>query len=232
METPRDPREMICTSIKAKTLEEMASKTVGAESNIIELRLDTLKPSIKSNMGLKQLRDLVLAARQNGRRIILTYRGQGDSATGRLRLLNLMVKAEPDYIDLDIHSDPIGEVTSWVEGTGIMIIGSHHDYNQTPSLPDLTAVVDKARGVGASIIKVVTTARRIDDNLVNLRLTSMMPSKIISFSMGPLGTPSRILAPFFGAPFTYASYTRGEETAPGQIEAGEVIRIWRMMRLV
>jgi 3-dehydroquinate dehydratase-1 len=35
--------------------------------------------------------------------------------------------------------------------------------------------------------------------------------------MGDLGRISRIVAPFMGAEFTYASLSEGEATAPGQI---------------
>jgi 3-dehydroquinate dehydratase/shikimate dehydrogenase len=47
--------------------------------------------------------------------------------------------------------------------------------------------------------------------------------------MGKPGVWSRVLAPFYGADFTYASLERGLETAPGQPSISELRRIYEMI---
>jgi 3-dehydroquinate dehydratase type I len=72
---------------------------------------------------------------------------------------------------------------------------------------------------GAAVCKIVTTAKKIEDNLTVLDFISAMPSrvKLVCFCMGENGKVSRLLSPMFGAFFTFASLERGNETASGQI---------------
>lgn len=43
------------------------------------------------------------------------------------------------------------------------------------------------------------------------------PGRLVAIGMGELGKISRIVAPFMGAEFTYASLNDEQATAPGQI---------------
>jgi len=84
------------------------------------------------------------------------------------------------------------------------------------------------------VAKIITTAHNPDDTLTILRFLqsntrSNMP--LVSFAMGREGTWSRILSPFYGANFTYASCGRGEETAPGQLTVTELRRIYDILDL-
>ena len=45
--------------------------------------------------------------------------------------------------------------------------------------------------------------------------------------MGDIGTPSRILGPKFGAPFTYATFHHERALAPGQLSYQQMIEIYR-----
>jgi 3-dehydroquinate dehydratase len=50
--------------------------------------------------------------------------------------------------------------------------------------------------------------------------------------MGPLGKPSRLLAPLFGGFFTIASLERGGETAPGQMTIQELQNAYKALGAV
>jgi 3-dehydroquinate dehydratase/shikimate dehydrogenase len=45
--------------------------------------------------------------------------------------------------------------------------------------------------------------------------------------MGDIGTPSRILGPKFGAPFTYATFHHERALAPGQLSYDQMVNIYR-----
>ncbi len=53
---------------------------------------------------------------------------------------------------------------------------------------------------------------------------------MVAFAMGPLGAASRILCPLAGGDFAYASIGGGRESAPGQIAARDLRKIYGMLR--
>ncbi len=81
--------------------------------------------------------------------------------------------------------------------------------------------------------KIVTTAKSSDDNLAILRFLeeNRRAGPLVGFAMGKTGVWSRLLAPFHGSAFTYASLSRGMETAPGQTTISELRSIYEMLGL-
>ena len=64
----------------------------------------------------------------------------------------------------------------------------------------------------------------------NVRMLEMMQESdvpTIGMCMGDIGTPSRILGPKFGAPFTYATFHHERTLAPGQLSFQQMIEIYR-----
>ena len=79
------------------------------------------------------------------------------------------------------------------------------------------------------MVKVVSTAQTLADNLAVLRLIEdrAANARIVSMAMGEEGLPSRILGPREGGEFTFASLAEGEETAPGQVTARTLRTLYR-----
>ena len=64
----------------------------------------------------------------------------------------------------------------------------------------------------------------------NGRLLEMMQQSdcpTIGMCMGDIGTPSRILGPKFGAPFTYATFHHERALAPGQLSYEQMVNVYR-----
>ncbi|MEM3055154.1 MAG: type I 3-dehydroquinate dehydratase, partial [Candidatus Bathyarchaeia archaeon] len=101
---------------------------------------------------------------------------------------------------------------------------SFHDFNETPSPQKMKEVLECEVAEGADICKIVTTAKKVDDNLtvLNFLHKASRKAKLVCFAMGPLGKPSRLLSPLFGGFFTIASLEHGGETAPGQMTIQEL----------
>ncbi len=97
------------------------------------------------------------------------------------------------------------------------IVLSWHDTEGTPdSLAETTAAMVAA---GASLIKVVPTARTLRDLERVLRLFDTAGARrrrLLAFAMGPVGLATRFVAPLMGAPLAFAAWVEGAAAAPGQ----------------
>jgi 3-dehydroquinate dehydratase/shikimate dehydrogenase len=225
--------EKLCVSIGGIQLKHFREKALQSEARLVELRLDTL-PQLQEEMGA--VRSLVqsLSSQMD---VIITVKSKNEkgffegSEANRVAVLKELVSSCPKYIDIELESPSAKEVTKICSEIGVKTIVSKHDFSQTPDLRRLTGYVEKAVDFGASVVKVVTYARSSEDNLTMLKLDSIFQGSTVGFCMGEIGVPSRILAPFFGSPFTYASFGK-ESLAPGQLSAKDVMKIWSMMGLL
>ena len=84
------------------------------------------------------------------------------------------------------------------------------------------------KSANAYIIKIVTTANKLSDNLKIIELVKKSKKPVIGLCMGPLGEISRILAPLYGSFLTFASLDKGKESSPGQIPAEILRNIYRI----
>jgi len=136
-----------------------------------------------------------------------------------------------ETIDIELSTEGLGEVVARIKKRARCLI-SHHDVAATPSLEAMKGLVQEQLNAGADIGKVVTTARKFEDNVSTLRLIQEFPeARVISFAMGPLGLVSRVLCPLVGGDFIYASMVPGREAAPGQITAGDLREIYKMVKI-
>lgn len=132
-------------------------------------------------------------------------------------------------VDIELESKDLEEVVKEVK-KGAKCLISSHDLKETPRLDNLKEIVRRQLKSGADICKVVTSARSLEDNLTSLKLIKEFPEvKVVSFAMGPLGFASRVLSPLIGGEFTYASISKGRESASGQITVRELGEIYKML---
>jgi len=157
--------------------------------------------------------------------------GQGEAnETERIDKLLRAIELGASMADIELSTGNLPEIVPLIK-KGAKCIVSFHDFHKTPPFEDLKAIVQRQIEAGADICKIVTTAQSFADNTNMLRLITEFPrAKIVAFAMGPLGTASRILCPLVGGEFTYAAIEKGQESAPGQITAGELRHIYDMIR--
>jgi 3-dehydroquinate dehydratase type I len=225
---------MICVSLKPRdtrdALEQMRS--VFGKADLVELRLDMMERwDLGRLIGEKRL-PIVVTLRKKGE----GGGFQGDDSE-RLAILKEAVKLGADFLDLEMRGAKkiLSELKEEARTSGgrTRFIISSHNWTYTPQLPVLKRLVKKCFALGADIAKIVTNALRPQDNLATMQLVLWgekdgIPT--ISFCMGKLGRPSRIMAPLLGAPFTYACIRKGMELAPGQLTLGEVRRALDILR--
>jgi len=201
---------MICVTLgrtRHKMMVEEHRALAERGAPLVELRLD----------WLRNLPDLSRLLTDRPTPVIVTCRRPPDG--GRWRgteeqrrmLLRQAIVQGVEYVDLE--ENLAASIKRF--GTTKRII-SHHDFVQTPD--DLTAIHERLSKLDPDIIKIVTMARTPADNVALLKLVAESEIPTIGFCMGDLGLTSRVLCGKYGAPFTYTTFSRDREMAPGQIE--------------
>jgi len=124
-----------------------------------------------------------------------------------------------DSVDLELGTSISDEVRELAKGKTIII--SEHDYQKTPSSDILHDMVKRAVDQGADIVKIAVMANSQEDvrRLFSFTLECKVP--VVTISMGPYGTVSRVIAPLFGSLFTYGYIEN--PVAPGQLSAKKLI---------
>ena len=194
-------------------------------ADLVELRLDRC-----GHPGEDRLRAFF---QECPRPTIVTVHGSeafGDFAgeTGeRLELLHAAARAGAAFVDVDRSlSVELGEVAGHCSR-----IVSHHELAGTPD--DLPALEESVRQYcyENDLVKLVTHATCAEDGMRMLRHLRAAPG-LIGFCSGAAGSFTRVLAPIFGSPFTYAApmalpgVTLAPLTAPGQLRLNDLLAAW------
>ena len=217
---------MICIPIvgpsMSKAQEQIESALVIAD--ILELRLDLIvSPDLSALLACSTLPVIVTnRSKHDGGQ----YKGLDED---RLQSLRDALKAGADYVDIEV-STPREYLQPFLEESEpAKIILSYHDFSHTPE--DLNPVYETMCEMPGEIVKIVTYARDLSDNLKMFELLKRAKSekqKLIGLCMGDLGEISRILSPLFGGYLTFGSLETGQESAPGQIPAKMLKDIYRI----
>lgn len=217
---------MICIPIVSQEAKAALSDLKKAEAiaDVIELRLDVVPREVWSCLFREARKPLILtlrSIRQGGR-------FEGDEAS-RIEILRKTLKERPAFIDLewDTPRELFEQLKRERDGTRLIV--SFHDFERTPD--DLEGIWRKLDSLEADLMKVVTYANNLADNIKILQLAQNHSKKTIAFCMGPVGIPSRILTLRYGGLLTFGSLEPGKESALGQIPAQELIEIYRVREI-
>jgi 3-dehydroquinate dehydratase type I len=215
-------RPRICLSIVNDDLK--AIKDIEPLVDLFEVRIDLVGDGWPELV--KQLKKPWIAC---NRRADEGGNWEGSEAK-RVDELLCAVELGADIIDIELATENLREILPLIKKRAQCLL-SFHDIERTPSLGKLREIVPRELEAGADICKVVTTARKFEDNLTVLQVIRDFPKvRVVSFAMGPLGFASRIFCPLVGGDFVYASIDTGKEAAPGQITVGDLRKIYAMVK--
>ena len=213
----------ICVSVPPQTVTEaldLIKKAENQHADFIEVRLDYLK---KHNQlaDIPHCSNTPLIATNKSTKCQGKFLG---SETERKKILLNAARNGFEYVDIEISTPKLKDITSNLREMHAKPIVSFHDFNETPSSLRLNKILKKEIASGADVCKIVTTARFVEDNLTVLNFMSKASknARIVCFAMGELSKPSRLLSPVFGAFFTIASLESGRKTARGQLTIQEM----------
>ena len=217
---------MICIPITSASMEQALADIALAQpcADYIELRLDLIADF--------DLSALISAA---GKPCIVTNRCKIDggqfkgSEEERVQSLRDAIDLGADFIDIETTTvSPLLRSVLEAPRQKSKIILSHHDFTGTPK--DIVPLYEIMRQTPADILKIVTYARDINDNIILFQLLEKAKEDgqaIIALCMGEKGEVSRILSPLMGGLLTFGSLEKGKESAPGQIPASTLRNIYR-----
>jgi len=225
----RLPRICIAVvGIDPATMIERAESLV-RDNPFIEFRLDYLPQPLAALPKLRNFVELHPEATfiATCRRAVNGGKFKGSVASEKAVLAKAADMGFP-LVDLELQSAQslkADEVRDLYDRVGLII--SHHDFRATRKLDDQ---LDEMRRYPADFYKVVATATNLHDNVVMMKFLEANSGKheMVGLCMGEQGIISRVLGVRAGSIFTFASLSRGEETAPGQVPAGELRDIYRI----
>lgn len=213
---------MICTSIQHKTYPQILDILNAPEVEMAEIRLDLCELSDEEIEDLFGCSDTPLVA---------TCRFGALPWEEVERRLSLAVSAGARFADLEIEAP--ASVSKRFQKlcriNGTEIIRSFHDFDSTPDDEMLQMALARCFRYGADVAKIVTACTSADDvkrlqalYTIVLEGVDSMQGRLIAFGMGEAGRMSRLECLRRGAPFTYACFSKGEATAPGQWTAADM----------
>ena len=209
---------MICVSLGGVSYKSCLK--ILSEVDMAEIRMDRMK------LTQNEIKNVFSFHPQ----LIATCRPGSAGEEKRKNLLLAAIHSGAAYIDLEVNSKGsfIKEIIQEAKKKNCQVIISYHNFKMTPAAGDLTKMVNRCFALGADIAKVSCFVKFRRDNA---RLLSLLdyPRPVVVTGMGPLGRITRIAAHFCGSPITYVSWSKGKETALGQLEKSEIETIWRLI---
>ncbi|TFH27106.1 MAG: type I 3-dehydroquinate dehydratase [Bacteroidia bacterium] len=208
---------MICVSVSHRNQLE---KAVQSGAALLELRLDLI--------GEKP--EKLFPAIPKSIPTVLTCRPGIYNDEERAALLKQGLELGAAYVDVETESPDafLSDIKQCADLNRAKLIVSYHNFERTPGLEDLESVMIGCFERGGDIAKIATRVNGTGD-ILNLIALYGLPGQKVILGMGPLGRILRILSPYLGGAFTFASLGEGKETAPGQLSIKEMNEIYKVI---
>lgn len=234
---------LLCTPLVGRTRERVlaeAAAVIAQKPDIIEWRVDFFEAigdtdavietakALRSLAGRLPIMFTRRSAREGGERIAI-----GDdaivelyAAVGASRLV--------DFVDFEMGNDPehVRRVRETARAHHVRLILSYHNFGYTPGVEFLVGRFLEAERLGADVAKVAVMPRDRMDVLALLAATALADDKakipLISMSMGPLGSVTRMVGGLFGSWLSFA--VGAAASAPGQIPIGDLVTVYDIIR--
>jgi 3-dehydroquinate dehydratase I len=151
--------------------------------------------------------------------------GANNLSAIRRRALLFEFLLEADYVDVELHSArALRPVLQTAADKKIATIISFHDLRATPPLSQLEKIAERARSLGASIVKVATRTdtRPQLDTLLDFFDRQSATSDLAAMGIGRLGRIARLELARRGSTLNYGHL--GLPAAAGQLSVQELRR--------
>lgn len=219
----------VCGAVIGGTVGEMmaaASRGVKQGADLIELRFDGLRRKDGIEKLIRKNVPTIFTNRpkREGGRFV----GREDK---RVSYILDAIASGVSCVDIEL-STPGGlrsKLVSEAKRSGVSVMMSWHDFSGTPPVGRMGNILRRMVKAGCDLAKVVTLAENPADAFrvldLLMRVQNEVPLPVIAFAMGDAGRITRIAAPIFGSPITYANVSR--RTAPGQLDVATTKRLLR-----
>jgi 3-dehydroquinate dehydratase type I len=219
----------ICVSVMVERPDQVLETMKRASdmgANLLEWRLDvTREPEVESVLHQAPLPVIatVRPSEHAGH-----FHGTKEE---QLQLLLRAAAGGSSYVDWEFRREE--DLPEDLASMREQVILSYHNFQETPPDNTLESLFSEMAAIKAGVVKVVTLARKMEDNLSLLNLIGQgrkQGIKVVAFCLGSLGRISRVACLLVGGAFTYAALERGAEAAPGQFTLPEMHRLLEMLQ--
>ncbi len=229
-------KPLICLPIMASEKEMIlseAKRLIEAGGVMLEWRADYYQDLCNDEATLEVLRQLKEICKNTVLLVTIRSTSQGGKGTltGKALIHTLELIGEShcgDMMDVEFFEmDQPRAVIHHLQKEGQIVISSHHDFHETPSIAVMNMLLQQMAEGDADIVKLAVMPQSVSDVLDLLKVTNdfyeeYKETPIITMSMGKLGMISRISGEVFGSCVTFG--TMGECSAPGQLPMEELQR--------
>lgn len=132
-----------------------------------------------------------------------------------------------DMVDVEVFTgdEAVRAIVETAHEAGVKVVGSNHDFHQTPEQKEIVARLCKMQELGVDIPKIAVMPVCKKDVLTLLSATEEMYTRyanrpIITMSMAGTGVISRLCGEVFGSALTFGA--AGKASAPGQMEVEDL----------
>jgi len=149
----------------------------------------------------------------------------------RIEILKKAAAAGAKFIDCGMQTAPqlINGLRKQCDKFGAKLIISKHFWDFTPPIENLFREVQKAKRLGADIVKIATYIKHWADNVILFELVkraSAEGQKIIVVGMGEKGKISRVGCPLLGSYLAYVALDEKLKTAQGQMTVRDFMEFY------
>lgn len=230
----------ICVPIVGRTSGQILAQARSAADScaqIAEWRADFAESSVMENPGeiLQQLRGIL-----RDKLLLATFRSKAEGGQRPISpeayFAFCRAAAESGQVDLLDVELTAGEamcrqLIDMAGAAGVCTVISRHFFDKTPEDEELRAIFRQMGQSRASIPKLAVMPQNGGDVLRFMRAGQAFSEEsqqpVILISMGQLGLISRLSGELTGSCITFG--TAGQASAPGQIDAGTLEQILRVM---
>lgn len=217
---------------------ETSKKAAEMGADVLEIRLDLLgirkqETAAEIIRKVKSETELPVIITNRSRNEGGKWEGQEAERIGLIAEL-LSLKDGPDAVDIELSADrdERDNIVKAAKTLGRTVIISSHDFSKTPSFQEMKAILEKAFQAGADIAKIAVMPHSMRDtlDLLGVALDARDAGRTVcTIAMGKLGKHTRVIAPFYGSVFTYASVERTMSAAPGQLPVDELKKVMELL---
>ncbi|HBA96876.1 MAG TPA: type I 3-dehydroquinate dehydratase [Lachnospiraceae bacterium] len=227
----------ICVPIIESNHEDilkMAKIIYKSDADMVEWRVDFYKDFHNIDIVNKTLMCIKEILKEKP--LLFTFRtahegGQEDISYEEYSVLLKEAAVNADIADIEVYrSKNTSKLISYVKKSAV-VIGSYHDFNQTPGTDEIIDRLKYMVSAGADIPKIaVMPGCRMDVIRLmeaSLKARQILGKPVITMSMADTGLISRAAAEFTCSAVTFGCI--GRPSAPGQIEAGTLRKIMNIL---
>lgn len=208
---------VVATITTKADLEALSENATPKGIDVLELRLDNL---------CEDLDEAEVVAKASKLPVLITARNPLEGGVNELseaKRLQLLARFLPyaKAIDLEIQtlkaSSDARQLLQGAQRSNITVVGSFHDFHQTPSIPTIRETLQKGSDLGVSIAKLALYLDKMENLFALAEIVEQSKAPISAMGMGPLGKLSRLVLAKAGSVLNYGFFR--EPNAPGQWSA-------------